>query len=234
MVWPFFAAGGAFLLSWVRQQMLTRPTHVIVSLLTIPVLWNVGLVRLYDGGELRSSAPVHEVFAGQATQLRRLVHAALFAVPEPDRSALVYRIFFSRYAYRNLQVSNLFDLANIPERMLAGGWSAVVTDEGGRTYRRAEAAGACLRVPLERPADLVGTWRLRSSNRAENQVAASAFISSDQPVCGRCGQYEPLYRDRASPPLALPDLSKPHTGQAPKFLLQGAGDPARICLRAAQ
>lgn len=175
VVWPFFATGAAFLLSWIRQQMLTRPTRVIVSLSTIPALWNIGLVRLYDGGELRSSAPMHEVFAGQATQLRRLAHAALFAVPEPDRSALVYRVFFGRYAYRNLPVSNFFDLANIPERMLAGGWSAVVTDEGGRTYRRAEAAGACLRVPLERPADLVGTWRLRSSNRVENQVVTTSI-----------------------------------------------------------
>ena len=174
-VWPFFMVGLACVLSLARRQMLKNPSRLMALLLCLPVLWNFGLMRLFNSGGLPSAAPLHEVFAGQADELRRFAQASLFMVPEPHRSALVYRVFFGRYAYRNLPISNVLDLATVPDRMLAGGWSASITDEGGRTYRRAEAKGACLRVPLGGPAELVGTWTLWSSKRVEAQVASTSI-----------------------------------------------------------
>jgi hypothetical protein len=165
VVWPFCAIGAAMVL----RRMERAPLLGAAALVGLAALWNVGLMRLSEGGLIPDAAPWERVAAGQARQAGSLLEAGLGSVMGERGRALAYKARSGEYFYWNLNLSGTIDLARCDPRYLLGEWSEPENREGPGSFRWALYPRSCLRFPLERPIDLRSVITARAPGRLEAQ-----------------------------------------------------------------
>lgn len=150
LVGPFFALGLCSLFMATMRSRWLAPALVTALFVT----WNLGFVRLQRGhGAFPDAAPLERLASRQASQTQRLASRALGWIAGPRGSALAYKALVGEYLYYNLMLDGSIELAHVPERFLAGGWSWPRRG-ASPSFRWALYPRACVRLPLEQPADL--------------------------------------------------------------------------------
>ena len=144
LVVPFAALSFAVILEAARRRPLVVPTLVLGG----AVLWNVGLIGLFQRNELVGAAGLERVAALQAGQVEDAAEEALGKAFGPTGRAFAYNAFVGEYMYFNLAEEGFFDLARPHLLYLTGGWSDPANQAGPPRYRTASFPRACLRFPL--------------------------------------------------------------------------------------
>jgi hypothetical protein len=166
---PLWVLGLAALIRAATRAVGRRPLLAPALALVLPVLWNLGLIRLHRNGVFNNAAPFEEVAAREASSLRRFSENSLGWIAGPRGRNFAYRMFVGRYFYLNTGLDGRIDLALPDLEYLAGGWSERAEDEGG-AHRFAGRSGACVKVPFERPFDLRVVITARSLVEAQEMT----------------------------------------------------------------
>ena len=170
LVFPLLAFGVAELGRLAVRAAQRRPWLAPAGALSVLVLWNFGLMRLYRQRAFSEAAPLERVAAAQAGQLRRGAEELGFRLGGWPGRNLAYKFFVGEYFYWNLNLSGTIDLADPTSRYLAGGWSTAREREGGPAFRMAYFPRACVRFPLMEGFDLRVTVTAKAPGALENQT----------------------------------------------------------------
>jgi hypothetical protein len=165
LVVPFAALSFAVLLEAARRRPLVVPALVLGG----AVLWNAGLIALFQRNELVGAAGLERVAGLQAGQVEDAAEAWMGGAFGTRGRAFAYNAFVGEFLYFNLAEDGYFDLARSQTRYLAEGWSEPMNQAGPARYRTASHPRACLRFPLMVGVDLEVKVRAKAPGRIEGQ-----------------------------------------------------------------
>jgi len=156
---PFFAWG----LSRLAEELLRRPSLTVSLVFSAFILWNIGLIRLKDAGELEPPTPIGRLAAAQISQASDDTQRILVRLLGRRGAETWYRVFFGDYIYSTSNSSGWLWLSDPRSPYLSLGFSEAVNNQGAPRYRWA-APFSCVKFPIERSHDPLPTSvRLRNA-----------------------------------------------------------------------